>query len=132
LKSKGVILSSSLGTAPKSAGYLHHRSCRRNKQDNGRQIQRRAHQPGDTEEVVSINGLAETVIDISGKDLTIGHDLSMPTGTNKYSADATKMEGELDWEPTVSLEDGVTEVYNWVEAELNRTKQPAVADSDNE
>lgn len=87
---------------------------------------------GNAKEVVSINELAETIIDISGKDLDIEHDLSMPTGTDKYAADTTKMEAELDWEPTVSLEDGLRKVYEWAEAELDGTKQTAVADGGNE
>jgi UDP-glucose 4-epimerase len=56
----------------------------------------------------------------------------MPTGTDKYAADTTKMEAELDWEPTVSLEDGLKKVYEWAEAELDGTKQTAVADGGNE
>lgn len=87
---------------------------------------------GNAKEVVSINELAETIIEISGKDLDIEHDRSMPTGTDKYAADTTKMEAEPDWEPTVSLEDGLREVYEWAEAELDGTKQTVVADGGNE
>jgi UDP-glucose 4-epimerase len=47
---------------------------------------------GNGDEVVSINELAETIIDISGKDLNIEHDLSKPTGTDKYAIDDAKME----------------------------------------
>ncbi|WP_302081607.1 NAD-dependent epimerase/dehydratase family protein [Salinibaculum rarum] len=73
---------------------------------------------GNGNEVVSINDLAETIIDISGKDLTIEHDTSKPTGTDKYAADTTLMEESLDWHPEVSLEDGVREVYEWAEEKL--------------
>jgi UDP-glucose 4-epimerase len=83
---------------------------------------------GNSEEVVSMNQLAEMVIDISGKDLSIEHDLSMPTGTDKYACDMTKMEAELDWEPSVKLDDGLERVYEWAEGELEGTKQSAVAD----
>jgi nucleoside-diphosphate-sugar epimerase len=83
---------------------------------------------GNSKEVVSMNELAEKIIEISGKDLSIEHDLSMPTGTDKYAADMTKMKAELDWEPSVKLEDGLERVYEWAEKELEGTKQAAVAD----
>ncbi|SDY33127.1 NAD-dependent epimerase/dehydratase family protein [Halopenitus persicus] len=73
---------------------------------------------GNGKEVVSINDLAETIIEISGKDLTIEHDTSKPTGTDKYAADTTLMEESLDWHPEVTLEDGVREVYEWAEEKL--------------
>lgn len=74
---------------------------------------------GNGDEVVTINELAETIIDISGKDIAIEHDLSKPTGTDKYAADTTKMEAELDWSPEVSLEEGVREVYDWARDQLD-------------
>jgi UDP-glucose 4-epimerase len=87
---------------------------------------------GNGDEVVSINELAETIIDISGKDLSIEHDLLKPTGTDKYAIDDTKMKVELDWEPSVSLEEGLRNVYEWAESELEGTKQAAVADGGKE
>ena len=83
---------------------------------------------GNGEEVVSINELAETIVDISGKDLTIEHDLSKPTGTDKYAADTTKMERELDWTPSVTLEEGVGQVYEYAESKLNEKTETVAAD----
>jgi UDP-glucose 4-epimerase len=83
---------------------------------------------GNAKEVVSMNELAEKIIEISGKDLTIEHDLSMPTGTDKYAADTKKMKKELDWEPSVALDDGLERVYQWAEGELEGSKEAAVAD----
>ena len=83
---------------------------------------------GNGDEVVSINELAEMIIEISGKDLTIEHDLSKPTGTDKYAIDDTKMKDELEWEPSVSLEEGLQRVYEWAEAELDEATPKAVAD----
>ncbi|UIP01003.1 NAD-dependent epimerase/dehydratase family protein [Halobaculum sp. CBA1158] len=82
---------------------------------------------GNGDEVVTINELAETIIDISGKDLEIKHDLSKPTGTDKYAIDDTNMKAELDWEPSVSLEEGLREVYDWAEGELEGPKREAVS-----
>jgi len=74
---------------------------------------------GNGEEVVSINELAETIIEVSGKDLSIEHDTSKPSGTDKYAADTTRMTQALDWQPEIPLEEGVKEVYDWAQRELN-------------
>jgi nucleoside-diphosphate-sugar epimerase len=87
---------------------------------------------GNSKEVVSMNDLAELIIDISGKDLSIEHDLSKPTGTDKYACDMTRMKDELNWEPEIPLREGLEEVYEYAEAELEGTKQPIVADGDTE
>jgi len=78
---------------------------------------------GNGDDIVTINELAETIIDISGKDLHIEHDLSKPTGTDRYATDDTKMKSELDWEPSVSLKEGLRNVYQWAERELEETPQ---------
>jgi UDP-glucose 4-epimerase len=83
---------------------------------------------GNGDEVVTINELAELIIDISGKRLGIEHDLSKPTGTDRYAIDDTRMKRELGWEPSVSLEEGLREVYEWAESELRERKPRAVPD----
>ena len=82
---------------------------------------------GNGDEVVSIEELAETIVDISGKDIAIEHDLSKPTGTDKYAADDSKMKESLDWEPSVRLEVGLREVYDWAAAELDAEEAAAKA-----
>lgn len=81
---------------------------------------------GNGDEVVSINELAKKIINISGKSLEIEHDLSKPTGTDKYAIDDTNMKNELNWEPETSLEDGLEKVYRWAEAELEKNEEKAV------
>lgn len=83
---------------------------------------------GNSTEVVTMNELATRIIDISGKDLTIEHDLSKPTGTDKYACDMTQMHEELDWEPSVTLNEGLRRVYVWAADELDATNEPVVAD----
>lgn len=87
---------------------------------------------GNGSEVVTINELARTIIDISGKDLSLEHDLSKPTGTDQYACDMTKMKDALDWEPTTPLDDGLETVYAWAERELGEARQAAVADGGDE
>lgn len=73
---------------------------------------------GNGKEVVSINELAEKIIEISGKDIEIKRNAGGPEGTYKYCADMTKMKEELDWEPQVPLDEGLERVYNWAKGEL--------------
>lgn len=83
---------------------------------------------GNGREVVSINDLAEQLIAISGKDLAIEHDLSKPTGTDKYAADTERMEAALDWHPGTTLETGLGKVYEWAAAELDADEALARAE----
>ncbi|RXK47428.1 NAD-dependent epimerase/dehydratase family protein [Halorientalis pallida] len=83
---------------------------------------------GNSNEVVTINELAEMIIEISGKDIEIGHDLSKPTGTDKYACDMTKMREELDWVPSVPLEEGLRQVYEWAEDRLDGEQRTAATD----
>ncbi|WP_324759634.1 NAD-dependent epimerase/dehydratase family protein [Haloarcula sp. GH36] len=85
---------------------------------------------GNGSEVVTINELAETIIEISGKSLSIEHDLSKPTGTDKYAADTERMEATLDWTPETSLETGLAEVYEWAEQTLAESKTQKTAATD--
>ena len=73
---------------------------------------------GNGNEVISIKGLAERIIDISGKDIQLKHNLSAPSGTYKYSIDDTKMKKELQWEPEISFNEGLKSVYNWAKKEI--------------
>ena len=61
---------------------------------------------------VSIQELIETLVKVSGKDLSITHDLSKPKGDSVRLADITKLRG-YGFESTVSLEDGLRETLNW-------------------
>lgn len=84
---------------------------------------------GNSKEVVSIDELAGTIIEISGKELLIEHDRSKPTGTDKYACDMTRMKTELNWEPSVPLKDGLRRVYDYALDEIRgRESQSAVTD----
>jgi len=82
---------------------------------------------GNATEVVTMNELAERIIEISGKDLHIEHDTSMPTGTDKYAADMSTMEDKLDWKPGIPLDRGLQQVYDWAEQELTEDTEDAAA-----
>jgi nucleoside-diphosphate-sugar epimerase len=83
---------------------------------------------GNSKEVVTINELADRIIDISGKDLSIEHDRSKPTGTDRYACDMERMTETLQWEPSVPLERGLKDVYRYAETAVDTEQSGAVAD----
>lgn len=66
----------------------------------------------------SIKEIAEKIVEISGKDITPEYDLSKPEGDKARCADYSKAKRVLGWEPTVSLEDGLKESYEWIEKQI--------------
>ncbi len=66
-----------------------------------------------SEEMISINRLAQMVIDISGKDLKIKN-IEGPTGVMGRNSDNTLIREVLDWEPKVDLKEGMNKLYKWI------------------
>jgi len=67
-----------------------------------------------------ISKIAETVIKISGKNITPIYDTSKPEGDKARSADFSKAHKILGWEPKVNLEDGLRQQYNWIVNNIKR------------
>lgn len=63
-------------------------------------------------EDVTINELAETVTRIVGFEGEIVKDLSRPDGTRRKLMDTSRL-AELGWTPSIPLEQGIAETYNW-------------------
>lgn len=68
----------------------------------------------------SIAEIAETVVRISGKDITPFYDTSKPEGDKARSADYSKAREILGWEPKVSLEDGLRRQYEWIRERIEK------------
>jgi len=64
-------------------------------------------------ESVSIRDLVRKIVDISGRDLEIEHDLDKPSIKTSLFLDCTKAERELGWKRTTSLEDGIAKTIDW-------------------
>ena len=77
-----------------------------------------------SDEMISINQLAEKVIAISGKSLTLTH-IEGPQGVRGRSSDNTMIKEVLAWSPNGKLEDGLEITYQWV----HEMVQSAQADS---
>ena len=67
---------------------------------------------------VSIREIAETLVDLSGKDIEITYDHSRPEGDRGRCADYGKAKRILGWEPRISLREGLEETYRWMQDRL--------------
>lgn len=66
-----------------------------------------------SDRLVTIEELAKIVIKLSGKEITIKHDLTKPQGVRGRNADLTLVKRVLGWEPKISLEEGMRRTYQW-------------------
>jgi GDP-D-mannose 3',5'-epimerase len=67
--------------------------------------------------MVTINQLADIVANIAGIRITKKH-IEGPMGVRGRNSDNTLLRKVLDWEPAVSLEDGLGRAYTWIESQI--------------
>ncbi|CAN5895840.1 NAD-dependent epimerase/dehydratase family protein [soil metagenome] len=73
-----------------------------------------------TDHMVTINELARTVIDVSGKSgISIDH-IDGPQGVRGRNSDNNRLREVLGWEPQISLRDGIADTYRWIEKQVTR------------
>jgi len=70
-----------------------------------------------SEEMVTIDELAQMIIDISGKNLGIKH-VPGPEGVRGRNSDNRLIEEKIGWKPTQPLRVGLEKTYRWIESEL--------------
>jgi GDP-D-mannose 3', 5'-epimerase len=71
-----------------------------------------------TDRMVTINELAQLVIDISGKaGIELRH-VDGPQGVRGRNSDNTRLRDVLGWEPRISLEDGLEPTYHWIAGQV--------------
>jgi GDP-D-mannose 3',5'-epimerase len=75
-----------------------------------------------SDRLVTINQLADIIIKISGKKITKTYDLKAPQGVRGRNADLTLVKKEIKWEPKVTLEEGLTKTYKWIEQKVKEDK----------
>ena len=71
-----------------------------------------------SDEMVTINQLAELVMDIANKKLTINH-VPGPLGVRGRNSDNELIYQKLGWKPTQSLQEGVRKTYEWVKTQIS-------------
>jgi GDP-D-mannose 3',5'-epimerase len=70
-----------------------------------------------SEEMVTINQLAQTVMDVAGKKLSIKH-IAEPLGVRGRNSDNKLIREKLGWEPAMHLSVGLTRTYAWIETQI--------------
>ena len=73
-----------------------------------------------SEEMVSINHLAEIVMEIAGKKLSIKH-IPGPLGVRGRNSDNRMIYERLGWKPTAPLAEGLKQTYPWIEEQLKKS-----------
>ncbi len=66
-----------------------------------------------SEEMISINGLAQMVINISGKTIQINN-IPGPQGVRGRNSDNNLIRKVLNWEPSLPLRHGMEITYRWI------------------
>ena len=74
--------------------------------------------------MVTINELADIVADAAGISITKKH-VEGPQGVRGRNSDNTLLRQVLDWEPEISLEDGLNTTYKWIEQQVRNSRQTA-------
>jgi nucleoside-diphosphate-sugar epimerase len=67
--------------------------------------------------MVTINELAQIISNIAGFDVAFKH-VPGPQGVRGRNSDNTRLRQVLGWEPQISLEEGLTCTYNWIEQQV--------------
>lgn len=74
-----------------------------------------------SEEMISINDFAQMAIDLSGKKLKIKN-IEGPTGVRGRNSDNKLLQEKLNWQPSLSLLEGMEKTYQWIEQQINLDK----------
>jgi nucleoside-diphosphate-sugar epimerase len=77
--------------------------------------------------MISINELVDIVANIAGKKISKRYDLTKPQGVRGRNSDNTQLREVLQWEPSISLEDGLKVTYHWIAGELEKQNAPVNA-----
>jgi GDP-D-mannose 3', 5'-epimerase len=71
-----------------------------------------------SEEMVTINQLAQMTMDIAGKKLSVKH-IPGPLGVRGRNSDNKLIREKLGWAPSAKLEDGLAKTYSWIRKQVS-------------
>ena len=77
--------------------------------------------------MVTVDELVDLIAEISGKSISKRHDLTKPQGVRGRNSDNTLLNEVLGWEPSISLADGLSITYRWIEEQLRENGRLAGA-----
>jgi nucleoside-diphosphate-sugar epimerase len=81
-----------------------------------------------SEEMVTINRLAEIAMEIARKKLTIKH-IPGPLGVRGRNSDNRLFRQKLGWAPSQPLKVGIDKTYRWISEQVERSKMPVLTKS---
>lgn len=70
--------------------------------------------------MISINELVDMVSKIAGKRIGKDYDITKPQGVRGRNSDNNRLREVLNWEPRISLEDGLERTYHWIAGQLEK------------
>ncbi len=73
-------------------------------------------------EEVTVKSLAQQIIAISGKKISLRFDPTKPTGAISRTPNLEKIKRELNWTPKTKFNDGLLRTYKWAEKRLLTSK----------
>ncbi|HXS78007.1 MAG TPA: NAD-dependent epimerase/dehydratase family protein [Terracidiphilus sp.] len=77
-----------------------------------------------SDEMVTINEMAATVMKIAGKKLTIRH-VPGPLGVRGRNSDNRLIRAKLGWAPSRSLSEGLAKTYTWIDGQVQAAEDRA-------
>jgi nucleoside-diphosphate-sugar epimerase len=75
---------------------------------------------------VTINQLVDIVESIAGVKLKRRYKLDAPKGVRGRNSDNTLIRQRLGWAPSIRLEDGMRQTYEWIHAQMSSKAQGRV------
>jgi nucleoside-diphosphate-sugar epimerase len=75
-----------------------------------------------SEEMVTINRLAEIAVEVAGKKLTIRH-VSGPLGVRGRNSDNKLYKSKIGWEQSMPLREGIEKTYWWIKGQIERNAE---------
>lgn len=70
--------------------------------------------------MISVNELVDMVAAVAGKTIHRTHNLNAPQGVRGRNSDNTLLRDVLNWEPEVSLEEGLARTYRWISQQIRK------------
>jgi len=70
-----------------------------------------------SEEMISMNDLARMVLEFAGKNISIHH-IPGPEGVRGRNSNNDKCRELLNWEPKISLREGLKRTFDWINGEI--------------
>jgi len=82
-----------------------------------------------SDQIISINGLAELAMQIAGKQLTIKH-IAGPLGVRGRNSDNRLIAQKLGWVPSRPLREGLEKTYAWIEVQVASSRLGPLSDGE--